>query len=335
MSAQTSASDSSMPRQSRLSWWLHAAGYAVGLGLLAWCIQFALGQGDWSKVRAASPGLVASLVIASIVSILINGLLFRLTLETVLPVIDREGKPRRVVLPTLAAISWVNWVCTLANFTPMRLGMIARVTYHMRVDRLRWMEIVNWFGLELLTFLIPIGGALGATLLLRSFGLAWVVLAIGLTAVGGVAVWWIASFPIVRRIGGESARIGGDGHALLICLPIRLVDLASNGVRTWCAAQMLGLDLNLADATALACAGLLASLGPLGRLGFREAGFAVVAQLLAKGGFDGGVDAAFVQLSIIDSAGEVIAAMIGGIPLSFWMTRRIVNARATAQTVSG
>lgn len=320
-----------MPRQSRLSWWLHALGYLVGLALLAACVHFALNKGDWSKVTAASPTLIAGLVLASIASIVLNGILFRLTLDPVRPRTGGPGDAAGKPLPTYPALIWVNWVCTLANFAPMRLGMIARVTYHMRVDGLRWMEIVNWFGLDLLTFLVPIGGALGATLILRSSGLDWLGLMVALTAAGGVALWWVARMRIIRRLAGESARIGGDGRALLICLPLRLVDLASNGLRTWCAAQMLGIDLSVGDSTALACAGLLASLGPMGRLGFREAGFALAAQLLARGGFEGGVDAAFVQLSIIDSAGEAIASMIGGIPLSVWMTRRIVNARALSQ----
>ncbi|MSR69009.1 MAG: hypothetical protein EXS17_01485 [Phycisphaerales bacterium] len=306
---------------------LQGVGYAVGLAILVWCVWYASSNGDWSSVRNANPWIVAAIVAVSAASIILNGVLFRLTLEPVRPRAVGTNLVREPALPTLGAVTAVNWVCTLANFAPLRLGMIARVTYHMRVDRLRFFEIVNWFGLDLLTFLLPIGGVIAATFLLRSFGWGWIVLAIGFTALLTFLVWWIARLSIVPKRFRETARIVGDGRALLICLPIRCVDLALNGVRTILAAQILGLHLDYADSFALACTGLLASLGPLGRLGFREAGFALVAQLLTAKGFADGIDAAFVQLSIIDSAGEAIAALIGGIPLSIWMTRRIMNAR--------
>ncbi len=302
-------------------------GYAVGLAILVWCVWYASSKGDWSRVRSADPWIIAAIVAVSAASIVLNGLLFRLTLEPVRPRLNGEPRSHERALPTLRSVSAVNWVCTLANFAPLRLGMIARVTYHMRVDRLRFFEIVNWFGLDLLTFLLPIGGVIAATFLLRSFGWAWVGLAVGLTAAMTVMLWWITRLSIVPKRFRETARIIGDGRALLICLPIRCVDLALNGVRTILAAKILGLSLDYADSFALACTGLLASLGPLGRLGFREAGFALVAQLLAAKGFNEGIDAAFVQLSIIDSAGEALAALIGGVPLAFWMTRRLLNAR--------
>ncbi len=308
---------------------LQGVGYLVGLAILVWCVWYASSKGDWSRVRSADPWIVAAIVAVSAASILLNGLLFRLTLDPVRPHRGGEARSPDRALPTLGAVTAVNWACTLANFAPLRLGMIARVTYHMRVDRLRFFEIVNWFGLDLLTFLLPIGGVIAATFLLRSFGWAWGALAVGLTASMTVMLWWITRLSIVPERFRETARIIGDGRALLICLPIRCVDLALNGVRTILAAKILGLSLDYADSFALACTGLLASLGPLGRLGFREAGFALVAQLLAAKGFDGGIDAAFVQLSIIDSAGEAFAALLGGIPLSLWMTRKILNARRT------
>ncbi len=311
---------------------LQAVGYAVGLAILVWCVWYASSQGDWSRVRSANPWLIGAIVAVSAGSIFLNGVLFRLTLNPVRPrargANDRRGAPTVATpLPTLGAVTAVNWVCTLANFAPLRLGMIARVTYHMRVDGLRFIEIVNWFALDLMTFLLPITGVIAATFLVRSFGWTWIALAVGTTAVLTFLVWWIAHLRIVPVQFLESARIIGDGPTLLLCLPIRCVDLALNGVRTILAAQILGLNLDYADSFALACTGLLASLGPLGRLGFREAGFALVAQLLAAKGFEGGIDAAFVQLSIIDSAGEAIAALIGGVPLSIWMTRRLIRAK--------
>ncbi len=304
---------------------LHAAGYVVGLAILFWCVWYASSKGDWSRLRTANVWLIAGIVGASIASIILNGLLFRLTLDPVRRPLGGTPAHRGTSPPSYLAVMAVNWVCTLANFAPLRLGMIARVTYHMRVDRMRFIEIVNWFGLDLMTFLLPIAGVVVASFTLRSFGWAWGALALGSTAALTLLWWCLARSSFVPRRLRESARIIGDGRSLLICLPVRCLDLALNGVRTIFAAQVLGLGLDYADSFALACTGLLASLGPLGRLGFREAGFALVAQLLAAKGFEGGIDAAFVQLSIMDSAGEAIAALIGGIPLSIWMARRIIR----------
>lgn len=321
-----------LPKMSLRSKILQGIGYLVGLVILGWCVQVAFVQGDWSRVREADPMLVAGIVLASIASILLNGILFRLTLEPVRPRVSAAGAPRVPPLPGTAALIGVNWVCTLANFAPLRLGMIARITYHMRVDRLRFMEIVPWFALDLVTFLLPIAGIIGATLFVRSFGLGWIGLTAALITILSLLLWRGSKLRLVPARLRETARIIGDGRSLLICLPIRCLDLACNGLRTILAAQILGLDLDFAESFALASAGLVASLGPLGRLGFREAGFALFAQLLSAKGFEGGIDAAFIQLSMLDSAGEAIAALLGGIPLSIWMTRRILAPDPTTRT---
>ncbi|MSR44411.1 MAG: hypothetical protein EXS15_03510 [Phycisphaerales bacterium] len=331
--AQTLPTDG-LPKMSRRSKVLQTVGYFIGLAILGWCVQVALSEGDWSRVRdPKNVLLVCGVVAASIASIILNGVLFRLTLEPVRPRTSLRGQPRTPSLPSFFPLIGVNWVCTLANFAPLRMGMIARITYHMRVDQLRFSEIVPWFALDLMTFLLPIGGVLGATLITRSFGWLWGALAIGLTALLCYVLWWMSRHHWIPQRFRETARITGDARSLLICVPLRCIDLAFNGLRTILAAKMLGIELDLADGFALACAGLLASLGPLGRLGFREAGFALFAQLLIARGFDSGIDAAFVQLSIIDSAGEAIAALLGGIPLSIWMTRRMLKGAARAPTL--
>ena len=57
---------------------LQAIGFAIGVALLTWCIWIAVEKGDWSKLTNAEPMLIAGLIVCSLVSLIVNGVVFQL-----------------------------------------------------------------------------------------------------------------------------------------------------------------------------------------------------------------------------------------------------------------
>ena len=57
------------------------------------------------------------------------------------------------------ALQGVNAAATLGNFAPLRLGMLERIAYHLRVDRMRAMQIAAWFTVMLASVLGPTAAA--------------------------------------------------------------------------------------------------------------------------------------------------------------------------------
>ena len=90
-----------------------------------------------------------------------------------------------------------------------------------------------------------------------------------------------------------------------------------------CAVAIMGLDLSSSDVLLLGFAALALTLNPLGRFGFREAGVAVVAGMLASDSLDvSNLDSTMNTLSLIESAGEAIVAIPLGAFAMLWYRKR-------------
>lgn len=308
---------------------LQVVGFIGGVLLVAWCVRTAAAGADWSRLAGAGPGRLAALLGLSILSMVLNGWAFHVSCPAVL----RADQAR----PGFMALQGVNAAATLGNFAPLRLGMLERIAYHLRVDRMRAMQIAGWFTLLLASVLAPTAAA-GIALVagVTALGPLLLVMVIGTAAftLMGQAI----CIPLQRYRGiGPLAAAVAKGPTLYRATAIRVVDMLGIAARTYIAADILGIALDFKGALVVSTAGAIASLGPLGRVGFREAGMALSAQVIAGTGFEGGLDAASAQLALVDSLGEVAVAATFGAVATIWLVMRVLRAgaRSPAQPAHG
>ncbi|MFK7961757.1 MAG: hypothetical protein AB8G96_14680, partial [Phycisphaerales bacterium] len=291
----------------------------VGLALLAWCVAGAIGdegaREGWRALGRAHPGLIAALLACTAASAAVNGLVFFVT-----------GRP----LTELRAIDLqrLNLVANLLNYAPVRLGLAARVAWHMTVDRLSLLQIGGWFAVIGVVLVVGTGAAFGATLLVPSIGGLWVGLFFG-QIIAGLLAFRFAGARLLARHGRGVERILQDPAAIWIAGGLRVVDLAVYWARMAIAATILELQLSPSALLILAIVAFTSSLVPFGRVGFRE--FAVA----AAGGWIGmeaaGVEASMKQLALLDSAGEVGFYLVAGAVCLPWYRRRWTAALAASR----
>lgn len=297
---------------------LQIVGFVGGVLLVAWCVRTATAGADWSKLSGAGAGKLAALFGLSVLSMALNGWAFHISCPAVL----RPDQLR----PGFMALQGVNAAATLGNFAPLRLGMLERIAYHLRVDRLRAMQIAGWFTVLLASVLGPTAAA-GIALVagITSPGPLILVMVIGsavFTLIGQAICIPLQRF---RGIGPLAAAVA-KGPTLYKATAIRVADFLGLSLRTFIAADIVGIPLDYAGSLVVCTAGSLASLGPLGRVGFREAGMALSAQVIAGTGFEGGLDAASAQLALVDSLGEVAVAATFGAAATVWLVMRVLRA---------
>lgn len=297
---------------------LQIVGFVGGVLLVAWCVRTATQGADWSKLSGAGAGKLAALLGLSVLSMVLNGWAFYISCPAVL----RSDQVR----PRFMALQGVNAAATLGNFAPLRLGMLERIAYHLRVDRMRAMQIAGWFTLLLASVLAPTAAA-GVALVagVTALGPLLLVMAIGTAVFTLLGQAICVPLQRIRGIGPLAAAVA-KGPTLYAATAIRLVDMMGIAARTFIAADIVGIALDFKGALVVSTAGGLASLGPLGRVGFREAGMALSAQVIAGTGFEGGLDAASAQLALVDSLGEVAVAATFGAVATIWLIMRVLRA---------
>jgi hypothetical protein len=303
-------------------------GFAIGLAMLIWCIRTALKGGDWERLRHANPWLVAGLAGCSLASLLVNGAVFWLVI--------RPTHPLRLV-----HLELLNLATSVLNYAPIRLGLIARVAYHVRVDRMSLLLIGGWLAAIGYTLVLTMGAVMVITLMREKYEWSWpvwaIVLTIALAACGGLTIAAINSaqailgIEFVERVGKGMHKMLRQPAALWGAIGLRVVDIAAFTGRMACAAAILGLSLNASEIVLLAVTALAMSLFPLGRVGYREAGVAFFAQFLGMSGAE--FDAARNQLALVESAGEAIVAVpLGAMALLWYRSRWIKAGRKAAQS---
>ncbi len=285
-------------------------GFLIGAALLAWCIHTAVQGGDWSRIKEASPWLIAGLAACSIVSLATNGAMFWLFIRPVRPVGFR-------------AMQWLNLVAGLLNFLPVRVGMVARVAYHLKVDRMPLLLLGGWFAAITYVLAMAIGVCVLATLVRPEMDWIWIALIAGMLLLGGGLTRTMMLLPFVVRHGRGMDRMLSDRRTLWGGIVLRLVDISAYLGRMACAAAILGLNLPWSDIMILAIMALAFSVNPLGRFGFREWALTIVAtRLIAADMTEAEIQATSAQLALIDSAGEAIVAIPAGAIALFWYVRQ-------------
>ena len=287
--------------------------WLVGLALLGWIIREAVLTGDWQRLWNAEWWLVAMLLGCTVLSWVLNGATFWITIQPL----------KRVRLYDMLAL---NLVGNMLNYAPIRAGAIARILYHHRVDRLGLLQIGAWFAMIGYVLALGVFSCFIAFFVWPSFDMIWVVLVLGQMAMGALATRAIAGHPLVVKHGRGVDRLFRNHRSLWGAAVLRVIDIAAFSGRMWAALLIVGITLPMAHVVVLAMVALAASMIPFGRVGFREFCVAIVAARLGE--MAGIGDVPWEQLALIESAGEAIFFVPMGILAMRWYRRRWREAGA-------
>jgi hypothetical protein len=313
-------------RRTRKDLAFQIVGFLAGVALLAWCIERAF-SGDgaaetWERLRTAPGWARWGLVLTSLGSLLVNSLMFWSLVQPI----------RRV---GLAEMTGVNLVASMLNYLPMplRIGMIARIAYHVRVNGMGAIAVAGYFAAVILVTLL-VGGALAVTVVAFPFLGATLAAIAGLAAlaVGLLLVSVAARWPPLARFTRDAERVLADRRALATGIAMRTADALLWSTRMVCAVATLGpalgIELSLGESAVLGLVAVAMSMNPLGRFGFREAGVVWVSGFLFAGRMDADeLERAFARLAIVESAAEGAVTLPLGAVLVPWFLGKMRKAR--------
>ena len=291
------------PLSSR-SWFWQVLGFSLGIWLFWTVLQGAMQAGDFSAFREADPMLLGLMFLLSLVSSVCNAALFTSVSR---PLGHHPPLSLRRMVP-------LNFSCGALNYAPFRLGALARIAWHVRVDGMNAARVSALMAMAGGWYLLVGLAAFGALWLRPSAD--WGTLGLGLLLLP--AGWALGRIVIAKLPGGlfrEARPMLNNPRASLECAGLRLLDVLCFTARLLVGAKILGIELGFGEGVLLAVVATFASLVPFGRLGFREAGVAGAAG--AIGDIDPGLRD---QLSLLDSAAEAAAYVPLGLALSvLWL----------------
>jgi hypothetical protein len=297
---------------------LQLIGWLIGVALLTWVIWGASRGGDWSKVLHADPKLIAALLGCTVISSILNGTAFWITIQPLRPVRWRD-------------MQLLNLVANMLNYAPVRLGMVARVMYNIRVDRLTLLQIGAWFALMTYVLFLGVGACLVATLAHDRLDWIWLGIVAALMALGGFAAVAFAGHPNIARYTRGVEQLVTRQRGLWIAIFLRLLDLGAYTGRMAAALAILDLDISATHIVKLALVAFATDLVPVGKLGFREWCVSQVAAGIAIEATDQGT---WDQLALVDSAGQMLVFIPLGAVSLFWYRSQWMVARRRSDTLS-
>lgn len=162
---QTASPRRPPPRARRII--IQLLGFAIGLGLLAWCASQAAGAKNREQLQHlldAPRWILAAVAGLSFLTVLINGLIFHLLL----------APARRI--PPADAIA-VNAIATFLNYLPFKLSVASRFVLHHKRNHVPLLTIAAWMvavGVSTMAVLVP---AAAVTILRGRVDAAWAALA--------------------------------------------------------------------------------------------------------------------------------------------------------------
>lgn len=302
---------------------MQLAGFVAGAALLGWCVSMAVKQGDWSRLSSAPPAAVVLLVSCTIISLLVNGTTFWVTIQPV-----RSLRWRDLMM--------LNLLANLLNYAPLRVGALTRIAYHLRVDRLPWLTIGAWFSCIAWLLVVGVGASAAATIGRPHLDWAWALALMAMFAAGGVFTRVFAGAPVFARLGPSAHRVLRSHTALWGALGLRAIDIAAYTGRMSAAMLIVGITIPASHVLLLALVAIIANLIPFGRLGFREMAVTLAAMRLSAMGMDAGALEQFktdaglwAQLALVESAGEAVVAIPAGLAAIPWFRSRWRQRAAT------
>ncbi len=284
------------------------AGLILSLGLLLWVVSLALGEGNaesLQRLRDASASQIGAIVVLSLASIALNGLLFWVTLLPLKRVSARE---------TIG----INCLATFLSVLPFKISVFVRIALHHRLHDLRFKQIIAWtaaMGALALAVLLPLGLVSLWRERIDALWVGGIALSVGACVAAGIALGRAADR--VRWLhtasAGASDVVRHTGPVLSHVV-IRLMDMAVLSARFGAAAWIAGVALSVESALLLATTFfLLTVLNPFGTVGPREWGVAAMA------GIVGVEQDALALVALLVTGAELLAAGVASVPFAMWL----------------
>ncbi len=304
-------------------------GFVVGIALLGGAVFAVVRnagpiEAAFDRVTSGAWWLLPALLILPLAHVPLTGLVFWAATPP-----GADGRARVGVREMAALIAMGN----LANYLPLRPGMVARIAYHRAVNGISVVESAKILG-------TVVASGLGAACLLVAAALAAAHSAGGTIPLLPVAV---LSLPVaVGLLGVVYFREGGSVIASApsrwwLVVTLRYIDLAAWSVRYALAFWAIGITLTSAQAALYAVVANIAMLIPIAGngLGVREWVVGLVGPLL-PGTILGASTAKAEGLSadLLNRSAEVITSIALGTLGGWWMTRR-VKAKAGRANQAG
>ncbi len=318
---------------------LQGLGFAVGMGLLAWCLSVAFSPENRSKLemlREADRGQMGTLLGLALLMLAIDASIFWLILRPV----------RRIGFFSVQA---TNAVATFLGLLPFKIGMIFRIAAHNRRDGVPLPLVAAWFASfagMLLAGMIPL---LIASLVAKKVDATWFAIAAaslvgwcGFVIVlcrvfrgdGGIAkLKAITSFapPLTRLLDSKAWRqlhaafdIQSYPSVVFGSVALRIAFIVAQSGQFYVASRILQQPLSAEQSLMFASVYyLVGAASPTGQLGTREAAIAGLAATLNLG-----EPARLVTLPLVVTAASILAqiptAIIGLIVLrpNAWFSTR-------------
>lgn len=304
--------------------------FVVGVGLLVWVVSLALKPENREAIHTLSnaPWYQSGGVLAlSVLSLLINGTLFWVTIRPVRP------------LPALSVLA-TNGVASLMNYLPFKIGLAARFIIHNRRDAVPLLTIAAWLAAGAVGALVVFVPLTAASAWRHTIDPLWLAAGPGGVLACAMVVWAMARLfahaPGLVRLHAIARRTGlgalglswflktstfghlhhafamlADGRALAAIVALRLLDVAVNAARFHLAAVACGVNITWDTAILAACVHfVLGVVAPSGQLGMREGGMTGLARLLAIPGVTTGQ---FAVVALVVGGAELLANLaVGG-----------------------
>lgn len=320
---------------------MQLVGFVAGLAMLGWCVSVAFkpeNREQLERLREASPAQLLGLLGLSILTLIINGLIFWVTL---LPA-------RRLRAADLIA---TNSLSTFLGYLPFKLGLVVRVAIHNRRDKVPLLTVGAWFAAVAVTLFAALIPPALAGLWRKKLDVPWAVVAIvGLLAAYAAVVLGSRLFAGERGLGRIHALFGRvpvasrlirtnaftqlhGGFDMLAnpgctgaAMGLRLLDLVVLSSRFALASRVIGSPISWEQSFLVASTFFfIGLLSPFGVLGTREAGTTGIVALVLPGGEEAG--RAFAVAALLVSATEAIAYLAAaGIGLAWLRPDRMLRA---------
>ncbi len=252
---------------------IQLVGLALGAALFTWAIRNAFkpeNQPAIEKLKHAAGSDIALLLGLTIFSLILNGVVFWLTLRPL----------RRVPLGETIAI---NCIAAFLTLLPFKLGLLLRALIHYKRHAVPAKELAAWLaafgGLSAMTLVV----LAGASFWRGGFDGVWFgVVAAGLAVGGGLVILaghLALKSALLTRLSLGADVIARDWRVVFGHIAMRVVDVATFGLRFWVAAKITGISVSPTGSMLMGSTYLLLNASaPAGSLGLAEAGTAFLAE---------------------------------------------------------
>lgn len=325
---------------------LQGVGFTICMGLLWWCARAVFkpeNREQLHRLTEAPVSSVALLGLLALASLLINGAVFQAALWPV----KRLGT---------VDIQATNAVGTLLALLPFKLSVVFRIVVHNRRDKVPLLTIIAWFFAVATVAGAAVLSPLIASLWRGRVDALWWAVSLGGIAVHTAIIIAIAAalkdgrgwalferivrgLPLPAAIKGsteagrerdgvlprihEAFRMLAHPRAVIVCVLLRMLEVAVNTGRFLIAASILGVTLPTEKALIAAASYFIIGVAaPTGQLGAREAGTAAILGRLMQ-------DVNLEQFQLIallvtaaDGLVVLIAAGLGALWLRPWRLKR-------------